>query len=81
MLTEAGYPDGFEVRGILMNIFGFPESVDLVQTMQVQLREVGIELKLEEWEFSNYFAAWTGKDPDSFGLWVGSPSYKTVSPS
>ena len=78
LLAEAGYPDGFEVRGILMNIFGFPESADLVQTMQVQLREVGIDLKLEEWEFSNYFSAWTGKDPDSFGLWVGSPSYKTV---
>ena len=61
-----------------MNIFGFPESVDLVQAMQVQLQEVGIDVKLEEWEFSNFFAAWTSKDPDSFGIWVGSPSYKTV---
>ena len=78
LLAEAGYPDGFEVRGILMNIFGFPESVDLVQAMQVQLQEVGIDLKLEEWEFSNFFSAWTSKDPNSFGLWVGSPSYKTV---
>lgn len=78
LIAEAGYPDGFEVKGIVMNIFGFPESADLVQALQVQLREVGIDMKLEEWEFSNYFASWTNKEPESFGLWVGSPSYKTV---
>jgi ABC-type transport system substrate-binding protein len=78
LLVEAGYPDGFKVKGILMNIFGFPESADLVQAMDVYLRDVGIEMELEEWEFSNYFSSWTNKEPESFGLWVGSPSYKTV---
>ena len=78
LLVEAGYPDGFEVKGILMNIFGFPESADIVQAMDIYLREVGIEMQLEEWEFSNYFSSWTNKEPESFGLWVGSPSYKTV---
>jgi ABC-type transport system substrate-binding protein len=78
LLVEAGYPDGFKVKGIVMNIFGFPESADLVQAMDVYLRDVGIEMELEEWEFSNYFSSWTNKEPESFGLWVGSPSYKTV---
>ena len=78
LLVEAGYPDGFEVKGILMNIFGFPESADIVQAMDIYLREVGIEMQLEEWEFSNYFSSWTNKEPESYGLWVGSPSYKTV---
>jgi ABC-type transport system substrate-binding protein len=78
LLVEAGYPDGFKVKGILMNIFGFPESADIVQAMDVYLRDVGIEMELEEWEFSNYFSSWTNKEPESFGLWVGSPSYKTV---
>ena len=78
LLVEAGYPDGFKVKGILMNIFGFPESADIVQAIDVYLRDVGIEMELEEWEFSNYFSSWTNKEPESFGLWVGSPSYKTV---
>ncbi len=78
LLTEAGYPDGFKVRGILMNVFGFPESADFMQALDVYFREVGIELELEEWEFSNYFSSWTNKEPESFGLWIAPPSFKTV---
>ena len=78
LLAEAGYPDGFEVRGILMNVFGFPESADFMQALEVYFRDVGIELQLEEWEFSNYFASWTNKEPESFGIWIAPPSFKTV---
>ena len=78
LLAEAGYADGFEVRGILMNVFGFPESADFMQALEVYFREVGIDLQLEEWEFSNYFASWTNKEPEAFGIWISPPSFKTV---
>ncbi len=78
LLAEAGYPEGFKVKGILMNVFGFPESADFMQSIDVYLREVGIEMELEEWEFSNFFSSWTNKEPEAFGLWIGPPSYKTV---
>ena len=78
LLAEAGYPDGFKVRGILMNVFGFPESADFMQALEVYFRDVGIELQLEEWEFSNYFSSWTNKEPDAFGIWISPPSFKTV---
>ena len=78
LLAEAGYPDGFKVKGILMNVFGFPESADFMQAVDVYLRDVGIEMDLEEWEFSNYLASWRAKEPESHGLWIAPPSYKTV---
>ena len=78
LLVEAGYPDGFKVRGILMNVFGFPESADFMQALDVYFRDVGIELEMEEWEFSNYFSSWTNKKPESFGIWISPPSFKTV---
>jgi ABC-type transport system substrate-binding protein len=78
LLAEAGYPDGFKVKGILMNVFGFPESADFMQALDVYFRDVGIEMELEEWEFSNYFSSWTNKEPEAFGIWISPPSFKTV---
>ena len=78
LLAEAGYPDGFKVRGILMNVFGFPESADFMQALDVYFRDVGIDMEMEEWEFSNYFASWTNREPEAFGIWISPPSFKTV---
>jgi ABC-type transport system substrate-binding protein len=80
LLAEAGYgPNNpVKVKGILMNFFGFPESQDTLQAFEVMFRDVGIEMTLEEWEFSKYFAAWTNKKPESVGIWIIPPSYKTV---
>ncbi len=78
LLAGAGYPEGFKIKGILMNIFGFPEAADFMQALDVYLRDVGIEMDLEEWEFSNYLASWRAKEPESHGLWIAPPSYKTV---
>ena len=80
LLAEAGYgPDNpVKVKGILMNMFGFPESVDVMQALEVMLRDVGFEMTLEEWEWSNFFAAWRDKDPDAVGMWLIPPSFKTV---
>ena len=78
LLAEAGYADGLELKGILMNVFGFPESADFMQAVEVMLRDVGIEISLQEWEFANYFSSWTNKEPESHGLWIAPPSFKTV---
>ena len=32
----------------------------------------------EEWKFSNYFSSWTNKEPESFGVRIAPPSFKTV---
>ena len=78
LLVEAGYENGFKVRGILMNVFGFPESADFMQALEGYFRAIDIELELEEWEFSNYFSSWTNKEPEAFGIWISPPSFKTV---
>jgi ABC-type transport system substrate-binding protein len=80
LLAEAGYGDDnpAELKMIVMNIFGFPESADLVQAMGVMFSDVGIDVSYEEWEFGTYYASWTKKEPKSLGFFVGSPSYKTV---
>ena len=80
LLAEAGYgPDNpVKVKGILMNMFGFPESVDVMQSLEVMLRDVGFELTLEEWEWSNFFAAWRDHKPEAVGMWLIPPSFKTV---
>ena len=78
LLADAGYADGLELKGILMNVFGFPESADFMQAVEIMLRDVGIEMALQEWEFANYFASWSNKEPESHGLWIAPPSFKTV---
>ena len=80
LLAEAGYgPDNpAELKMIVMNIFGFPESADLVQSIGVMFSDVGVDVSYEEWEFGNYYASWTKKEEQSLGFFVGSPSYKTV---
>lgn len=80
LLAEAGYgPDNpAEISMKVMNIFGFPESADLMQAIGVMFNDVGIDVSYEEWEFGNYYSAWTKKEEESVGFWVAPPSYKTV---
>ena len=80
LLAEAGYgPDNpAEISMKVMNIFGFPESADLMQAMGVMFADVGIDVSYQEWEFGNYYSSWTKKEPESVGFWVAPPSYKTV---
>ena len=80
LLAEAGYTSDnpAELKMIVMNIFGFPESADLVQSIGVMFSDVGVDVSYEEWEFGNYYASWTKKEEQSLGFFVGSPSYKTV---
>jgi ABC-type transport system substrate-binding protein len=48
LLAEAGYPKGFKAKAWLYPFAGAPEFIPLMESVAVQLREVGIELELEE---------------------------------
>ncbi len=48
LLAQAGYPKGFKAKIWLYPFAGAPELISLVEAIQVQLREVGIELEPEE---------------------------------
>jgi ABC-type transport system substrate-binding protein len=72
LLAEAGYgPDNpAEMKMIVMNIFGFSESADLMQAAGVMFDDIGGNVTYEEWEFGNCYSAWTEKEPESVGTWV-----------
>lgn len=78
LLAEAGFPNGFKAKGWLFPFAGAPELIPLMESVQVQLREVGIEIELEE-------ADWVAKirptlrDRKANGyLWPIPPSKKAV---
>jgi len=48
LLAQAGYPKGFKAKMWMFPFAGAPELISLVEAIQVQLREVGIDLELEE---------------------------------
>jgi len=48
LLAQAGYPKGFKMKAWLYPFAGAPELIPLMEAIQVQLREVGIELEMEE---------------------------------
>ena len=80
LLTEAGYNDDNKphLKMLVMNIFGFPESPDLMQSMGIMLADVGFDITYEEWEFNTFRADRRNKKEESIGMWVVPPSYKTV---
>ena len=80
LLAQAGYGEGNKphLKMLVMNIFGFPESPDLIQAMGVMLADVGFDITYEEWEFNTFRADRRNKKPKSVGMWVVPPSYKTV---
>jgi peptide/nickel transport system substrate-binding protein len=48
LLAKAGYPNGFKAKAWLYQFAGAPELVPLMEAVQTQLLEVGIELELEQ---------------------------------
>ncbi len=70
LLAEAGYGDGVEIKGIAMNFFGFPEYNDMMQAIQLDLQNVGIDMTLEEWQFNNYIAALQANEEEANALWI-----------
>lgn len=78
LLAEAGYPNGFEAKAWLFPFPGAPELIPLMETVQIYMQEVGIELTLEE-------ADWAGSVIPSLRnrefpgyMWAIPPSKKVV---
>jgi ABC-type transport system substrate-binding protein len=48
LLAEAGYPHGFKAKAGLFPFAGAPALIPVMEAVQIQWREVGIALELEE---------------------------------
>ena len=70
LLAEAGYPNGFEIRGFLMNFPGWPKYIDVMEAVGVDLANIGIKLTLEQFLFPNYLASYMAKREEANGLWI-----------
>jgi peptide/nickel transport system substrate-binding protein len=80
LLAEAGYPNGFKAKAWLYPFAGAPELIPLMEAVAIQLREVGIELELEE---ADVVATVLPKSRDRKANWylrAGPPSKKAVEP-
>jgi ABC-type transport system substrate-binding protein len=78
LLAQAGYPKGFKAKAWLYPFAGAPELIPLMESVAVQLREVGVELELEE---ADVVATVTPKARDRKMNWylrAGPPSKKAV---
>jgi ABC-type transport system substrate-binding protein len=78
LLAEAGYPNGFKAKGWLFPFAGAPELIPLLESIAVQLQEVGIELELEEVDVVATVRPKTRDRKAGGYLWVGPPSKKAV---
>ena len=80
LLAAAGYPKGFKAKAWLFPFAGAPELIPLMEAVQTQLREVGIELELEE---TDYVATVRPRMRDrkmQGYLWPSVPSKKAIEP-
>ena len=78
LLAEAGYPKGFKAKGWLFPFAGAPELIPLMEAVQIQLREVGIELALEETDWIANVRPRLRDRKASGYLWPLPPSKKAV---
>jgi peptide/nickel transport system substrate-binding protein len=78
LLAEAGYPKGFKAKAWLFPFAGAPELIPLMESIQVQFREVGIELELEEADVVAVVRPRTRDRKAGGYMWVGPPSKKAV---
>jgi peptide/nickel transport system substrate-binding protein len=80
LLAEAGYPKGFKAKAWLYPFAGAPELIPLVEAIAIQLREVGIELELEETDVVATVLPKTRDRKANWYLRAGPPSKKAVEP-
>jgi ABC-type transport system substrate-binding protein len=78
LLAEAGYPNGFKAKAWLYPFAGAPELIPLMESVAIQLREVGIELELEETDLVATVAPKTRERKANWYLRAGPPSKKAV---
>jgi peptide/nickel transport system substrate-binding protein len=80
LLAEAGYPKGFKAKAYLFPFAGAPELVPLMEAVSIQLREVGIELELEEADWVAVVRPKLRERKANRYLWAIPPSKKAVEP-
>jgi ABC-type transport system substrate-binding protein len=78
LLAEAGYPKGFKAKAWLFPFAGAPELIPLMEAIQVQLREIGVEMELEEADVVATVRPRTRDRKAGGYMWVGPPSKKAV---
>jgi ABC-type transport system substrate-binding protein len=80
LLAEAGYANGFNAKAWLFPFAGAPELIPLMEAVQIQLREVGINIELEETDWVAKVRP-TLRDRKAHGyLYAVPPSKKAVEP-
>jgi ABC-type transport system substrate-binding protein len=80
LLKEAGYPNGFKAKAWLYPFAGAPEQIPLMEAVATQLRDVGIELELEEADVVATVQPRTRERKANWYLSIGPPSKKAVEP-
>jgi len=78
LLAQAGYPKGFKMKAWLYPFAGAPEFIPLIEAVQVQLREVGIELEFEEADLVATVLPKTRERKANWYIRPGVPSKKAV---
>jgi peptide/nickel transport system substrate-binding protein len=78
LLAEAGYPKGFKAKAWLYPFAGAPEMEALMEAAAIQLREVGIDLELEEADWVSAVRPKLRERKASGYLWAVPPSKKAV---
>jgi ABC-type transport system substrate-binding protein len=70
LLAEAGYPEGFALEYVIIND---DEAERVAGSLQADLAEVGVRVRLVEMSFATYITAIGMKDgpPFSIGSWLG----------
>jgi ABC-type transport system substrate-binding protein len=80
LLAQAGYPKGFKAKVWLFPFAGAPELIPLLESIAVQLREVGIELEMEEADLVSTVLPRVRERKANWYLRPGIPSKKAVEP-
>jgi peptide/nickel transport system substrate-binding protein len=80
LLAEAGYPKGFKAKAWLYPFAGAPELIQVMESVATQLREVGIELELEEADLVALVQPKARERRANWYLRAGPPSKKAVEP-
>jgi len=80
LLAQAGYPKGFKMKAWLYPFAGAPELIPMIESVAVQLREVGIEMELEEADLVAAVAPKVRERKANWYIRPGIPSKKAVEP-
>src|SRR5256712_7246730 len=78
LLAQAGYPKGLKLEVLLYPFAGAPEFIPLIEAVQVQLREVGIELEFEDADLVATVLPKTRQRQANWYIRPGVPSKKAV---